>query len=133
MLLVQTHRAHWFGVIEMDLNFFQQSHQCGGVFVAGARFFGFAMNRFFNGSQISQCEFGLNYGNIIHRAYLACHVDDIRVFETAHDIDDCIGFANVREELITQTFPLGSACHQSRDIDEFHRRCQYAFRFDDLG
>ena len=117
----------------MDLYFFQQSHQCGGVFVAGTRFFGFAMHCLFNGGQISQCEFGLNHGNIIQRTHLAGYVDDIGIFKTAHDIDDRIGFANVREELITQTFPFGSAGHQSRDIDEFHRRCQYAFRFDDLG
>ena len=91
------------------------------------------MHRFFNGGQISQCEFGLNHGNIIQRADLAGHVDYVGIFKTAHDVDDCIGFANVREELITQTFAFGSASHQSRDIDEFDRGCQYALRFDDLG
>ncbi len=64
---------------------------------------------------------------------LAGHVDHVVVLEAAHHVDDGVGFADVREELVAQSLALGRARHQTGDVDEFHGRMQHAFRLDDGG
>ena len=46
---------------------------------------------------------------------------DIGVAEEAHDLADGIGFADVRQELVTQTLAARRARHQTGDVDELHR------------
>ena len=40
------------------------------------------------------------------------------VVEAAHDVQDGVGLANVREELVAEALTFRSAAHQSGDIDE---------------
>ena len=49
-------------------------------------------------------------------------MDDIFVFETAHDLNHGVGFADVGEKLIAQAFAFRRAAHESGDIDKFDRR-----------
>ncbi len=45
-------------------------------------------------------------------------MDDVFVIEASNDMDDCVRFANVAEELIAEALPLGRPLHESGDIDE---------------
>ncbi len=46
------------------------------------------------------------------------NVDDVIVFEGAHDLADRVGFANVGEELVAQAFAFRSALDDACDVDE---------------
>ena len=90
------------------------------------------MDRFFNGTHVGQRQFGLDHGDIVQRADLAGNVDHVRVFKAAHHVDDGVGFADMRQELVAQTFTLGSTSDQASDIYKFHRGWQDAFWLDDF-
>jgi hypothetical protein len=60
-------------------------------------------------------------------------VDDVRVLEAAHDVDDGVGLADVREELVAQAFALGGAGHQAGNVHELHGGRQHALRLHDPG
>src|SRR3546814_16448206 len=64
---------------------------------------------------------------------LAGYVDDVGVFEAAHHVDDGVGFADVRQELVAQAFALAGAGHQAGDVDELHRGRQDALGPDNAG
>ena len=59
-------------------------------------------------------------------------MDDIVVDESADDLTDGIGFADVREELVAQAFPFGGAAHDSSDVDEIDGGIEDAFGGEDL-
>src|SRR5262249_21569779 len=56
----------------------------------------------------------------------------IRIFETAHDLNDCVYFADVVEKLVTQSFAGAGAFDQAGDIHELDCRRSDLFRFRDL-
>ena len=57
---------------------------------------------------------------------------DIFVFETTYDMDDCLGFTDITEELVSEALPLARALDETRDVHEFDR-CVHSFcRFDQL-
>ena len=60
-------------------------------------------------------------------------MNDVGVLEAAHHVGDRIGFTNIGEELVAQTFTLGSASDQAGDVHEFHGGRENTLRFDDLG
>ena len=108
------------------------SDQLGGVLVARAGFFLFAVDGFFDGAHVGQRQLGLDHGDVVERADLAGDVDHVRVFKAAHHVDDGVGFADVRQELVAQAFALGCAGDQAGDVDEFHCCRKDAFRLDDV-
>jgi hypothetical protein len=61
---------------------------------------------FFHGAQVGQRQFGLDHFDVVQRADLAGHVDHVVIFEAAHHVDDGVGFADVRQELVAQAFAL---------------------------
>ena len=60
-------------------------------------------------------------------------MDDIGVFKTAHHVDDGVGFADVRQELVAQPFALAGARDQPGNVDKLDDGGQHAFGFDDFG
>ena len=46
---------------------------------------------------------------------------NIRIFETAYDLDDCVHFANVAQKLIAQAFTGACAFDQTGNIDKLDR------------
>ena len=58
---------------------------------------------------------------------------DVIVVETAQNVDDSIGFADVSEELIAQTFALGGSFHEAGDVDDFARSRHYATGMHQFG
>ena len=60
-------------------------------------------------------------------------MDHVIVFKATHHIDNSIGFANVRQELIAQAFAGAGTCHQSRDVDKLDDGRHDALGGDDLS
>ena len=60
-------------------------------------------------------------------------MNHVVVRETAHHLGDGIGLADMGQKLITQSLALGSARHQSGDIDELDRGRYDFLGFDDGG
>ena len=84
-------------------------------------------------AHVGQNQLGLDGFNVRARVHTAVDVHDIRVAEEAHDFADGIGFADVREELVAQTFALAGARHQTGDVDELDRCGDDLGRVVDLG
>ena len=57
----------------------------------------------------------------------------IVVGETAHDVGDGVGLADVREELIAEALALGGAGDQPGDVHELHRARHHPRRAHDRG
>ncbi len=49
-------------------------------------------------------------------------MDHVRVVEAAHDVDDGVGLADVRQELVAQPLALRRAGDEARDVDELDGR-----------
>jgi hypothetical protein len=60
-------------------------------------------------------------------------VDDVLVLETAHDVDDQLGLADVMKELIAEALAPARAFCQSGDVDEFDRSVNDLFGSGDFG
>ena len=60
-------------------------------------------------------------------------MDHVRIIEAAHDIQNGIGFADMGEKLITQTFAFTCARHEARNVHKLGGRRQDFLRFDDGG
>ena len=52
---------------------------------------------------------------------------DIGVIEGTHYLENRIHRADMREELVPESFPFGCSLHETRDIDEFDG-CRDYFR-----
>ena len=130
---VQAHRAHRLGVVQVRHHAFHDGQQLGRVLVARAGFLVFAVDRFFHGAHVGQRQFGLDDFDIVERVDLAGHVDHVVIFEAAHDVDDGVGFADVRQELVAQALAFRRASHQAGDVDELDDGVDHAFRLDDGG
>ena len=74
--------------------------------------------RVLDGLQIGEDQLGVDGFNVVGRIDLAVDVHDIIVFEGTHDLADRVGFANVGEELVAQTFAFRSALDDACDVDE---------------
>ena len=70
--------------------------------------------------QISHSQFKIDNLNIAGGVGDALHVDDVFVVETAHDVHDSVGFADIGKEFIPEALALTRAAYQSGDVDELH-------------
>ena len=76
---------------------------------------------FLERSQIGQHKFRINHLDVANWINRRADVMNVAVFETAHDLYDGIYFADMTEELITETFPRARALHESGNIEELNR------------
>ena len=60
------------------------------------------------------------------------HVDHVGILEAANHVHDGVDFANVRQELITESFALRGALHEARDVDELDDGRNLFFGLDHL-
>ncbi|MNB69589.1 hypothetical protein D3C75_161210 [compost metagenome] len=91
------------------------------------------MDRAFAGVEIRQGQFGVDDVDVVSRVNFVVNVDDVVVFEAANHVANRFGFADVGQELVTQTFTFGRALDQAGDVDEFHGGRQDTLWLDDLG
>ena len=71
--------------------------------------------------EVFELELEVDYLLVAHRVNGAVDVCYVIVVEAAEHMQYGIGFADVGQELIAQPLALGSALHQSGDIDNLHR------------
>ena len=81
-------------------------------------FFSSAGKAAFQAVEIGQHQFGLDRLDIGDRRDLAVDMGDVVVDEAAHDMGDRVAFADRGEELVAESFALGSPAHEAGDIDE---------------
>ena len=83
--------------------------------------------------EIFELQLGVDNALIAHGVDRAVDVSDVLVVEAAQHVDNCVGIANVGEELVTQTFTLRCALNQTCDIDNLDRSGDHTLRVVDLG
>ena len=132
LLFVKIERTYRLGFIQYGLALLQHRNQFRRFLVgAGTGGLGEFGKMAFDRREIGQREFGVDGLNVRQRIDFAGDVDNVFIFETAHDMRNRISLANVGEELVAETFALGRTCDQPRDVDEFHDRRHHLFRLDD--
>ena len=67
-------------------------------------------------SQVSQHKFSIYDFDVADGINGRADVMNVRIFKTAHHLHDRLHFANVVEELITETFPRFRAFDESSDV-----------------
>ena len=85
----------------------------------------------FDDLEIRQRELGVDDFDVVARGDAVRHVHDVVVLETAHDVRDRVGLANVREKLVAETLAFRGARDQACDVDEFHRGRNHFLRLHD--
>ena len=111
----------------------QHGHQFLRILVAGLGLLAVALDGALHHGKVGQRQFGEDDFDVGDRVDLARHVHHVGIVETAHDVDDGIGLADVGKELVTQAFTLGGARDQARDVDELDNGRLHALRIDDLS
>ena len=72
----------------------------------------------FDGFKIGEDQLELNNVDIARGIDGTIHVDDVLVFEAANNVNDCIYFADMRKELVAQTFAAAGALDETGDVNE---------------
>ncbi len=90
-------------------------------------FFGFelffeSLSDIFDHLKIGEDELEVDDFDVVDRIDFSGDVDDIAFFEAADDMDDGIGFADVREEFVPKAFSFGSAFDEACDVNESDSR-----------
>ena len=104
----------------------------GGFFSRDGLFLHFrnaALDRF----EVLELQFGVDDLFVAHRVDGAVHMRDVIVFETAQHMDDRVGFADIRKELVAETLAFRSALDQSGDVHDLDGSRDYLLRIIDLG
>jgi hypothetical protein len=125
--------AHGFGLVKLRLRFLQHGNQQLRFLVAGLRRLAIAGERLVHRGKIRQRQFGLDRFDVGKRINFSGDVRDIVVGEAAYHVHHRIGFTDVSEKLVAQTFAFGGARHQTGDVHELHDRCNHFLRPGDGG
>lgn len=88
---------------------------------------------FFDGVEVGECEFGVDYFDVVDWVDFVGDVNDVFVFEVVYDVCDCVGFVDVCEELVVEVFIFVCVCDEVCDVDEFDDGWYDMFWFDDFG
>ena len=73
------------------------------------------------GLEVAKDEFGFDHFPIVLGVDFAVDMDDVGVIKDADDMADGVAFANMGEELVTETFAFAGAFDEAGDVDEFDR------------
>ena len=92
-----------------------------------------ALDAAFHRLEVLQLELRVDDFFVANGIYRAIDVYDVRIIETAEDVDDGITFAYVSEELVTEALALGGAFDESGDIDNLACRRDDATGMNELG
>jgi len=91
---------------------------CGcGVGLGG--FFGL-VEALLYGVEIGEQELGVDDVDVVEGVDAAGYMDDFGIGEAADDVEDGVGLADVREELVAEAFALAGAFDDAGDVDELH-------------
>jgi hypothetical protein len=96
----------------------------------GALYLGVAL---LDGVEIGEEELGVDDVHVVEGVDSAGDVDDLGIVETADDMADGVGGADVAEELVAEAFALAGAFDETGDVDELHGGGDERFRLDEGG
>ena len=71
---------------------------------------------------VGEDELKVNCLNVALGVNASVYVYNIVVLKTAHNVNNRVALADIREELVPQTFALGRALYKSRYVNELNRR-----------
>ena len=74
-----------------------------------------------NGFQVFDLQFGVNDFLVANRIDTAVHMNNIVVIEATQYMQDCICFANIGKEFVSQPFSFAGAFYKAGDVYDFHR------------
>ena len=120
LFLAEVDGAHRLGLVQRGLAFSSTSTRRDGLLVAAGGRSCCSGAGFSDRAQVGQAQLGLDDLDVGDRVDLAGHVDDVRVLEAAHHVDDGVGLADVAQELVAQAFALAGTGHQAGDVHELH-------------
>ncbi len=83
--------------------------------------------------EVRKAELCIDDVNVRKRIDAARDVHHVVVDEAAHHVRDCVGLADVRQELVAEPLALRCAGDQPGDVDEFNRGREDLLRFRDRG
>ena len=86
----------------------------------------------FHRLQVLDLQFHVHDFLVPDRVHGTIDMGDVSVVKAAEDVQDGVGFPDVREELVSETLSLGSALHQTGDVHDFHRGGNGALGLADL-
>ena len=72
--------------------------------------------------QVGQDQFQVYDLDIPHRVERLLHMGHPRIGEAAHDVQDRLHLADLRQELVPQSLPGARPAHQPRNVHELDRR-----------
>ena len=133
LLGILDQRARRLAGVQVLAQLLQQVALTDRILVAGLRSLLCTQQPTLDGVEISERQLGVDHFDVVERLDAARDVHDVVVFEAAHDVRDRVRLANVRQELVAETFALGCTGDQAGDVDEFDGRGQDARRLDDAG
>ena len=93
---------------------------------------GFGSEALFDRVEVLQDEFGFDDFYVADRIHGTVHVHDVFVIEAADDFHDGFAFTDVGQELVAESFALGSAFYKACDVHEFCNGGNDGFRIVDL-
>jgi hypothetical protein len=104
--------------IEMGFESLQQRELRLGLLVAALRFLLGLVDAFRDGVEVGEHELGGDHLDVAHRVDATHGVNDVRILEAAHDLDDGVDLADVGEKLVAEAFALAGAGDKAGDVDE---------------
>ncbi len=129
----QAERVGGLASVQVGPEFLQQVRLHQGVLVAA---FNLARNLFQplpDRLQVGQHQFGGHNLDIPHRVNVPDDVNDIRILETAHHLDERIHLPDVAEELIAKPLSVRGAFDQAGDVHELEGRRNLSSDLNHLG
>ena len=103
-------------------NLLQQMRLQQGVLVAAFDVARDLLQPLLDGLQVGQHQFGRHDLDVPHRVNVPGDVDNVRVLEAAHHVDERVHLADVAEELVAEALAVGGAFHQAGDVHELKGR-----------
>ena len=103
------------------------------IFVAAFNFADQTRNAFFDVFQIGQHQLGFNRFRILDRVHATINVGHIVIVETTQHMRNRIAFADVSQELVSQTFAFRCTFYQTSNIYERHTCWDDCFGTSDCG
>ena len=104
-----------------------------GILVAALCRLTRAVETLLDGCQIGERQFEVDRLPVANRIDLTDDVHDIRIFETAYDVDDRVRLADIGKKLVSKSFTLRCALDEAGNVDKLDDRRDDILRFDQSG
>ena len=88
----------------------------------GLSLFLYFLDAAFDGFQVFQLKFVVDDLFVSDGVYASVYMSHVVIVEAAEYMDDCVCFADIGEEFVSQPFAFACTFHQSGDVYDFYSR-----------